>query len=236
MRNCNCRRVPVDTSNNAVAGFGNYAGNVSDPGRGVPGRRPPVNVIVNNTILPSGYQQPHRGAFGYLKNVLVQNPVIWNPGGAGGLTGNQTQNCYIYSPSNRLRINITAAVEPNNGQTGSAIFGSPPTFPQWFITAMSKNPVTGQETELQLAYPATGTTTDFPDGFEADSAETLYKVTLNISDTLFDGSTLPTSVGVKLALIATWEPNVQTIKPYELQTLYNACSISPTNTLIMARN
>jgi len=87
---------------------------------------------------------------------------------------------------------------------------------------MSKNPKTGLQSALQLAYPATGTK-PLPDSYELDSAVTLLRARLVLAADNFD-----TGWGAEVygAVICTWEPNTP-IADRELDELYAACALTP---------
>lgn len=127
----------------------------------------------------------------------------------------------VHTPSNRLRLAVYGVFEAMDTQD-DPVFGA--TIPQWSIRAMSKNPKTGRESPLQIAYPATGTTVPLPDSYEMDSAVTLLRVRFVLTGTDFD---LDWTDGPVYAICyATWEPNTP-IADEELKELYSACHITP---------
>jgi hypothetical protein len=147
-------------------------------------------------------------------------------------TATGTTDVYIHTPSNRLRLAVYGVIEAVD-TSEDPIFGA--TTPHWSIRSMSKNPKTGRESPLQLAYPVGGTTVVLPDSYELDSAVTLLRVRFQLTGT--DFSLLWTTGPVYLICYATWEPNTA-IADEELKILYGACHVTPNSAgeLIVNRN
>lgn len=137
-------------------------------------------------------------------------------------TGTQNIVAYVYSPSSRMRCRITVAIEPDNqGQQGDPAFN---VTPQWSITNINRNPETGRETPLQLAYPDTGLA-DLPDSAEFDTASELFRVNVTLADNAFSSSYIPNTQRANVVLFAHWEPNLEMTKE-EYADLTALCSIT----------
>jgi hypothetical protein len=147
------------------------------------------------------------------------------PTGTGGGTGVFTVSALIYTPSSRLRLAVVACFEPDNTTTPDPAFVVQPT---WSVRAMSRNPESGREVPLQLAYPApaTGNTTaNLPDAYELDSAVKLLRVNATLQDTNFSIAYVPATQPVNFIITAFWEPNTP-MSDEERDNLYSQCSIS----------
>lgn len=156
-------------------------------------------------------------------------------GTAGALTGAQIVTALVYSPSNRLKVCVTVAFEPDNTTTPDPAFVDQPT---WSIRAMSRNPESGRETPMQLAYPpplGAVTVMPLPDAYEGDSAIKEMRVTLNLNSDNFSAAYVPNTAGVNVVLYVTWEPNVE-ITDQERDYLYGQCSISAQAPLTIDNN
>lgn len=188
---------------------------------GPPSRVSPPGNVTNrgNSDLPN--------STGYNNRTLPRAITLarYLPTGTGGVTGVVTATALIYSPSSRLRLGLVATFEPDSTTTPDPAFVVQPT---WNVRVMSKNPLSGRETPLQLCYPPpTGavTTMPLPDAYEMDSAAKLYRVTCNLQDTNFSTAYVAASAAVNLVLYATWEPNVD-LSDAERDFLYGQCAIS----------
>jgi hypothetical protein len=228
-RKCPCR-CNNNGANKGVTSFGLYPQNVGDQKatEGTVGRR--TLMPSRNVTLPSPEDnaRPRHPQWANRKHTLISKVARWapNPDSDPG-AGAESKSILVYSPSNRLRLAVFAAIEAD--VAGDPTFS---TVPQWSIRAMSKNPETGVESSLQLVYPTTGTK-PLPDAYELDSAMTLLRIDLNLDSSNFCSEFLPAGSGAYLTLIATWEPNVQTIPEAELELLYSQCSITAGGVLEM---
>lgn len=139
--------------------------------------------------------------------------------------GPTTKTAYvrIYTPSNRLRICATLAIEMTTKNNQAVPSFS--TSPTWAIRAVGRNPQTGNESPLRVVYPPGGTTTTWPDAFEADSALKILQAEITIPATPFNMSTDYYNETCDVNLIVTWEPNIQ-IPEDELRRLYSLCNVS----------
>lgn len=156
------------------------------------------------------------------KHAIVKLLARYLPAGEGGSTGSKTFAPLVYTPSNRLRLAIQMVFEADSPNQKDVVLqaGNEPT---WSIQGMSRNPETGRETALQLAYPSTGTK-NLPDGAEFDTAATLLRPNITLKDTNFSTSYVAATERVNALLICTWEPNIE-IPFEELQKLYAQCSV-----------
>lgn len=223
-KNCFCPKG-FSTKSGGVSAFNSEA-SVLGAERGRLMSRPPRMVIPpgNNTIR-ANLDLPN--STGFNNRTLPRNITLarYLPTGTGGATGQVTATALIYSPSSRMRLSIVAAFEPDNTTTPDPAFIVQPT---WSIRAMSRNPQSGREVPLQLAYPPPAgsvTTMPLPDAYEMDSAVKLLRVNCTLQDTNFSTSYVAASAAVNFVLYATWEPNVE-LTDAERDFLYNQCSIS----------
>lgn len=167
------------------------------------------------------------------KHALQKLMVRFVAAGEGGTTGTQNLKAFIYTPSNRLRVAIYVAFEADNQSSIDPAFITQPT---WSIQAMSRNPESGREVALQLAYPSSGTK-NLPDAYEADTALQLLRPNITIADTAFSITYVPVGARASLVLIATWEPNVNFQgSEAELEVLYNQCSIQFGQPVLLTNN
>lgn len=204
-----------------ISSQGNTGLTNADRNRG--GRRQRMRHQNVTMPIPSGPGYPaipERNDGVIRKNSLQVRVARYLVSGASD-TAQTTADVFVHTPSNRLRVAIYGVFEAMD-TTEDPIFGA--TTPQWSIRAMSKNPKTGRETPLQIAYPATGGTVPLPDSYEFDSAVTLLRTRFVLTGTDFDLSW--TTGPVYLICYATWEPNTP-IADEELKILYSACHITP---------
>lgn len=166
------------------------------------------------------------------KHALQKTLARYVLGGEGGSTGTKNLIASVYSPSNRLRCKITVAFEPDNQSSSDPAFGA--TAPTWTIRAMHRNPETGRETPLQIAYPTSGSQS-LPDAYEFDSAVELLRVTATVSDTSFASSYVPNTQRCNVVIVAQWEPNVE-MSNTERDALYALCSITYGNPTLITNN
>lgn len=130
---------------------------------------------------------------------------------------------YVVNPSPRFRGSITVAFQPD-GQPGvDPAFVS---VPDWNVRAISRNPLTGYETPLQLAYPNDGVNTvlPLPDSYEFDTNAKELRVRVRLSSENFSDSYVASNTGVNLVAIAEWEPNTA-IPEDEKNALFALCSL-----------
>lgn len=230
MGSCPCK--PFSNTYSGVSSFGGSAATRTQPGHGrigVPNRvtNPPGNTTIKgNDDLPNNT--------GFNARTLPREIILarYLPTGTGGVTGVVTPTALIYTPSSRLRLSIVCAFEPDNTTTPDPAFVVAPT---WSIRAMSRNPQSGRETPLQLAYPPPSgsvSTMPLPDAYELDSAVKLLRVNTTLQDTNFSIAYVAANVAVNLVLYATWEPNVD-ISDAERDFLYSQCSISAQQAILI---
>jgi hypothetical protein len=213
--------VLVGKTQNPVASTGNTALITADKNRGHYGFKsgPRQNVTLPIPSGPGFPPIPSRNDGVVRKHSLQVRVARYERTGGTNLAF--TQDVFVHSPSNRLRVAIYGVFEALD-TSADPIFGA--TVPQWSIRAMSKNPKTGRETPLQIAYPAAGGTLPLPDAYEFDSAVTLLRVRLNLAQDNFDDTW--TTGTIYAAVVVTWEPNTP-IADAELTELYNACHLTP---------
>jgi len=210
--------VMVGPTQNPIASTGNTALITADKNRGsYRFGRQSQNVTLPIPSGPGYPPLPRKLDAVVRKHSLQVRAAQYSIGGA---EGSFPVDVMIHTPSNRLRLAVYTTFEA--GATEDPVFGA--TIPSWSIRSMSKNPATGRETPLQLAYPAGGGTRPLPDSYELDSAVTLLRVRLNLASTDFDG-TWDTGT-IYVVTYATWEPNTP-IADAELVELYNACAVTP---------
>jgi len=219
------------TSHGGVSAF-NAEASVQGAQRGRVGGPPSIVIPPGNVTNKGNNDLPN--STGFNNRTLPRQVTLarYLPTGTGGVTGAVTAVALIYSPSSRLRLSVVCAFEPDNTTTPDPSFVIQPT---WFVTAMSKNPLTGRETPLQRAYPSptgTATTRNLPDAYELDSAVKLLRVSCALQDTNFSNVYVPNTAAVNLVLYATWEPNVE-ISDEERDFLYGQCSISAQQPLLI---
>lgn len=167
------------------------------------------------------------------KTALSKVLARFIPSGGGGSTGTFTLRPLVYSPSTRFRVSITVAVEPDAPNGTDPAFVTQPT---WAIRTVSRNPETGFESPLQIAYPSGGSTsTNLPDGYEFDSAALILRPEITIADTAFSAAYLAASASANLMLHVTWEPNIQ-ISDDEKADLQNLCSITYGAPVVITNN
>lgn len=187
---------------------------------------PPRRVTPpGNTTIKGNDDLPKNTGFNartFPKSIILARYV---PTGEGGTTGTFPVTCNIYSPSNRLRLSVVATFEPDNTTTPDPAFV---VVPSWSLRAMSRNPESGRETPLQLAYPPpTGlvTTMPLPDAYELDSAVKLLRLNATLQDTNFSTAYVAATARVNFIITCTWEPNMD-MADAERDFLYGQCSIS----------
>jgi hypothetical protein len=188
-----------------------------------------VPQVANGSALALPKSTPFAAA----KHTISKEIVRWVLAGEGGASGTKTLRAAIYTPSNRLRLSITAACESDNLSAGDS--AATDTTPVWSIRGIARNPETGRESSLQLVYPSSGTVL-VPDAYEADTAATELRVEFTVTD--FTASLpgwLTTATRAKLVLIAAWEPNTP-MDEGELRELYNKCSVAYGSTVLMQNN
>jgi hypothetical protein len=144
--------------------------------------------------------------------------------GVGATGAIPTILAQVYNPSNRLRCIVTIAYEADTSNVDPA-FAT--TVPNWSVTPMSKNPVSGRETPLQVVYPEPGTgNQNTPDSYEVDTNIKLLRISLEgLTDASLSASYVPTTGRCNVMLIAEWEPSVEMSKE-ERDALYAQCVIT----------
>lgn len=169
---------------------------------------------------------PRNTNFAARTNPKVVNLARFVPHGtAGAATGPQLINATIYSPSSRFKIYIAVAFEPDNTTAPDPAFIDVPT---WQIRSIGRNPESGRETPLQLAYPpplGAVTVMPLPDAYEADSAAKELRVTVNLNSDNLSAAYVPAASAMNVVLYVTWEPNTP-MPDAERDYLYGQCSIS----------
>ncbi len=205
-----------------VGGYGDDAANQDGSKRG--SIRPPtrsygnpgnVSPAANSDLPKSG---PFAGRAFFLSKIIARY-------GAGGTAGTFNITGFVANPSPRLRLKIVVAFEAD------ATTAPDPSFvviPTWSIRAMSKNPESGREVPLQLAYPpptGAATTMPLPDAYELDTSAALLRVTVTLTDTNFSIAYVAAGAFVNAVMYATWEPN-EPLTDAERDYLYAQCQIS----------
>ncbi len=212
--------ILVAPNSQPISSQGNTGLTNADRNRGGRLQRAPRNVTLPIPSGPGMPPIPERNDGVVRKNSLQVRVARYELTIASD-TPTTNVDIFIHTPSNRLRATVYGVFEAAD-TSADPIFGA--AIPQWSIRAMSKNPKTGRETPLQLAYPSTGTTVPLPDSYEMDTGITLLRVRFELGGTNFSESW--TSGPIYAACIVTWEPNTP-IADEELKILYSACHITP---------
>lgn len=200
--------------------------------------RPRFNI--NPT--PVQNDQPSQGAYADSRYSQSQQVAVYGSGFAVNQF-NGYWSAYVTSPSARLRISIQVLAECATRATDFAFVGTAANLgggqaSGFGVWAGSINPTTGKQTIMQQVLgtgPVSVTSASagtapriYSDGYEADSAASLYLVQ-GICNTN-DWSSLPTKGGIQttdvinLNVVATWEPNCE-ISSEELKLLFAKCNV-----------
>jgi len=196
----------------------------------------------NRNPVPNQNSQPSQGAFADSRYSAAQQVAVYGSGFAVNQF-NGYWSAFVTSPSARLRISIQVLAECATRVTDFAFVGTAANLgggqaSGFGVWAGSINPVTGKQTIMQQVLgtgPVSATAASagtapriYSDGYEADSAASLYFVqgicnTNDWSSLVSKGGILSTDV-INLNVIATWEPNCE-VTPDELKLLFAKCTV-----------